>query len=538
MNHLKQENNNYAMSHTNYTSETLRLEPNNSICFKDNENTNNPHLQAAVLSASQGCQKKSSFQITSIRPTSRSSNDGADDTDPDEPSDVDTSRFTADIDQETPSYSEEYSKSEEMILGTGPVIPTSSQYGITALVQQTSTGGMMTARLPQGVTVNVTEGGLALAKADGEPDDLDNWQKRFKIVKIDSTEPFKRGRWICLDFMDSPALSSTENKSDEMPPNLVVSNVVLADGDSSEGQAHRFVQIPLSLSSTVQYQPIVSHTSTQFTPQSQTTVPVVSTSQVPSVQLQSGVQFAPSGGPPMQVVPPSYSGPQPPQGSVHPTSCGQVSTTASSQPTIPSNVHSKPDIQHTSGINTTSISQGTVPIGIQPIHPSHSISSSHSQSTASPAQHQHVAVNQPPSSGQKIANSHAVTNSQPSTIISQLSSLSSTAPSTTIQATSYTSLPGTGVTNTPATTPAHTQLNLASGQSPLHTDQLHQILPPTGSTQASASNVPQSGNVEVVAVVSQGNETSASNTAAQPAATAAAGSEEPERYVFLIEICK
>lgn len=33
----------------------------------------------------------------------------------------------------------------------------------------------------------------------------DQWQHRFRVVKIVSSEPFKRGRWLCMDFMDPPA---------------------------------------------------------------------------------------------------------------------------------------------------------------------------------------------------------------------------------------------------------------------------------------------------------------------------------------------
>ena len=31
------------------------------------------------------------------------------------------------------------------------------------------------------------------------PQDIRN---RFKIVKIETTEPIKRGRWTCFDFLD------------------------------------------------------------------------------------------------------------------------------------------------------------------------------------------------------------------------------------------------------------------------------------------------------------------------------------------------
>lgn len=32
----------------------------------------------------------------------------------------------------------------------------------------------------------------------------EQWSRRFKVVKIPFTEPFKRGRWTCQDFFDPP----------------------------------------------------------------------------------------------------------------------------------------------------------------------------------------------------------------------------------------------------------------------------------------------------------------------------------------------
>jgi hypothetical protein len=42
--------------------------------------------------------------------------------------------------------------------------------------------------------VNVTKGGIDLAEADGVvPSDTENLSNRFKIVKIASNKPFKKG---------------------------------------------------------------------------------------------------------------------------------------------------------------------------------------------------------------------------------------------------------------------------------------------------------------------------------------------------------
>lgn len=342
------------------TSETLRL---------DGDRTN-LHLQAAGAGGSQGYQKKknSSFQITSI--TSRLSNDGGEDSadDTEDISDIMDSSKVTDFDQETPSFSEDYSKSEEVFFGPAPVIPTSSQYGITALVQQTGSGGVMTAMLPQGVTVNVTEGGIALAKADGESDDVNHWQNRFKIVKIDSNEPFKRGRWICLDFMDSPAVSAASGqKKDET--SVVVNTVNLKDVDTGD-QPQTVVQlcVPIPQSQTGQNQPHTISVPAQYqVPHStQATTPMVPSSQTNQggVPIQSSPHMAgtvaaqgqgtlqyPTQGAPMQgqLQPPMSQGytttSQAPQGqaSVHPSPSAQ--TPPQAQPTLQQPTLQQPQLQ-------------------------------------------------------------------------------------------------------------------------------------------------------------------------------------------------
>ena len=195
---------------TKMTSETLRL----GLELNEGEKPNNVHdsVIAGNVLANQATQKRktASFQITSV--SSVVCNDGGEES-PDETEDnnseiLDVSKITSDIELETLSLSEEYSKSEDMC-APATVIPTSSQYGITAVVQQSESGGLRTSRLPQGITVNVTQGGIALAEPDGVvSSDSENLLNRFKIVKIASNKPFKKGRWVCFDFMDSPASSN------------------------------------------------------------------------------------------------------------------------------------------------------------------------------------------------------------------------------------------------------------------------------------------------------------------------------------------
>merc|ERR1719186_932865 len=39
------------------------------------------------------------------------------------------------------------------------------------------------------------------------------FRTRFKIVKVETTEPLKRGRWTCFDFVDKPASKQDSSKS-------------------------------------------------------------------------------------------------------------------------------------------------------------------------------------------------------------------------------------------------------------------------------------------------------------------------------------
>lgn len=198
---------------TNYTSETLRLE------LREGERSGTVPVQEISTAQSsslvnQGIQKKktASFQITSVV----KKNDGGEDS-PDETEDasdiLDSSKILSDIEQETPSFSEEYSKSED----TGApaaVIPTSSQYGITAVVQQNESGGLLTSILPQGFSMSMTKGGIALAEPDGVvTSDTENLSNRFKIVKIQSNKTIKKGRWVCLDFVDTSPSTAVGIKS-------------------------------------------------------------------------------------------------------------------------------------------------------------------------------------------------------------------------------------------------------------------------------------------------------------------------------------
>ncbi|XP_062545500.1 protein bunched, class 2/F/G isoform [Armigeres subalbatus] len=167
---------------------------------------------AAATAAVTG--KTSSFMITSVTVGARTSADNGDDSadDLDESHTDDNSRIT-DFENETPSFSEDTFSKEDVFfasnaIGSVPVIPTSSQYGL-AIVAPTDRGHGAEA-LADAMHVSVTDAGINImghAKDDGK--DPHHRNERFKVVKIESTEPFKRGRWVCMDYLDHSTLQAS-----------------------------------------------------------------------------------------------------------------------------------------------------------------------------------------------------------------------------------------------------------------------------------------------------------------------------------------
>lgn len=202
------------------TSETLRLGDSEAV----------PNNSGALIASNQR-KKPCSFQITSVivgRMTNDGGDDSADDLDESHADDISdlNSRIT---DNETPSYSEDtYSKEDIFFnvsnssLCSAPVIPTSSQYGLAIVSpggnpalnnsgdNNSSVTGTINALDVNVTVVNPASVGLdhthATKLQEQENKDMQSnpgRNDRFKVVKIESTEPFKRGRWSCMDFLDS-----------------------------------------------------------------------------------------------------------------------------------------------------------------------------------------------------------------------------------------------------------------------------------------------------------------------------------------------
>lgn len=151
---------------------------------------------AAAAAAASGTRKPktSSFQITSVVTkggprisTSGAGTDNGDDSadDLDESHAEDSSRVT---DTETPSFSEDTFSKEDVFftssdaIGSAPVIPTSSQYGL-AIVAPNLPGGQNLAD----VHVSVTDAGINLmtnSKKDVDLKDIHHRNERFKVSQL------------------------------------------------------------------------------------------------------------------------------------------------------------------------------------------------------------------------------------------------------------------------------------------------------------------------------------------------------------------
>lgn len=166
--------------------------------------------------------KTSSFQITSVTVGNKLSADNGEDSadDLDESHTDDNSRIT-DMENETPSFSEDTFSKEDVFfsnsaLGTAPVIPTSSQYGLVIVDSDLGGVGGQPGQNLSNVHVSMTDAGINIVgppsgKGDSDQKDMHHRNERFKVVKIESTEPFKRGRWMCMDYLDHSTLQGSDS---------------------------------------------------------------------------------------------------------------------------------------------------------------------------------------------------------------------------------------------------------------------------------------------------------------------------------------
>ncbi|CAG4986218.1 unnamed protein product [Parnassius apollo] len=245
--HKTSEKNKYNNVVHRTTSESLRLN-------ESEKGVSHP----TSLQSSHNPRKISSFQITSVTVGSRVSTDAGEDSadDLDESHTDDISRVT-DIENETPSYSEDTFSKDDVFynassasLGCAPVIPTSSQYGLAIVGQENNTNQVGAVPNSNNTEVNdmhvsVTNAGAgSIINLIGNTKPQEGMKEiqehvrneRFKVVKIESTEPFRRGRWMCMDYLDHTTtqqnapitlnnnLDVTENNTLQAPDSGVVIN--------------------------------------------------------------------------------------------------------------------------------------------------------------------------------------------------------------------------------------------------------------------------------------------------------------------------
>lgn len=97
---------------------------------------------------------------------------------------------------------QDIARNNEQISNEQPnVIPTSPQYGVAIIPESAEFNHQLDSSEPPKANVlsTVVEDST---KSSVDPQSTTSRNDRFKVVKIASLEPFKRGRWKCMDYMD------------------------------------------------------------------------------------------------------------------------------------------------------------------------------------------------------------------------------------------------------------------------------------------------------------------------------------------------
>lgn len=151
--------------------------------------------------------KKTSFEITSITEPNIDDNDeDSPDTDPEHRTDI-----KQEVDLQSYTDSLVVYNTTNDIGSSAPVIPTSSQYGL-AIVDNSENG--LSVGSIKSEDIHNTDACSQKSECDLNGVQNKNRNERFKVVKIESTEPFKRGRWVCMDFLDH---SMNQQQPSKMP---------------------------------------------------------------------------------------------------------------------------------------------------------------------------------------------------------------------------------------------------------------------------------------------------------------------------------
>ncbi len=163
---------------------------------------------------------KKSFHITSVT-VQRNSTDGnadesADESRTEESDNIDMS--AVDVEAENFRFPDNLIRKDDVLykvtsVGSAPIIPTSAQYGIAVVSNPNSDLPDVNKLVSNdksndsSVRNDFMQNGVENSCSINAPNsrvtkEFNAKNERFRVVKIESNEPFKRGRWVCMDFLD------------------------------------------------------------------------------------------------------------------------------------------------------------------------------------------------------------------------------------------------------------------------------------------------------------------------------------------------
>ncbi|KAH6937780.1 hypothetical protein HPB50_004051 [Hyalomma asiaticum] len=196
--------------------------------------------------------KPTSFQITSVTVQgSRLSNDGgdesADDLDESHAEDLSCSDL---LDCSKTTDTEQLSPAEDNTAAPAPPAPAEADPVTVSAAPSdpVPSGGLAAVSVSPPVvtgasgTLAIVAGAPAAPTTTEGPINPDHWQRRFKVVKIVSSEPFGRGRWLCMDFVDPPAMQADAKAGEERDSSTATADVPPVV--SNEAVAHVY-EIPV-----------------------------------------------------------------------------------------------------------------------------------------------------------------------------------------------------------------------------------------------------------------------------------------------------
>ena len=204
---------------------------------------------AQTQMSSVASKKASSFQITSVT-ENKNPRLNSEPGDESEDNDLEESRTEDTTDTSDTKYISEKA-GESSDLGTpnhetikftcninaipSPIIPSASgKYGVTIVTTDMCDPS---ASVLTNTTVNVpaelTDLASEIPRKPGSMDDMSEWKSKFKIVKIERTEPYKRGRWECMDFLDQGPANQSSNTTTQKAETKTVDSTIPSTGTLS-----------------------------------------------------------------------------------------------------------------------------------------------------------------------------------------------------------------------------------------------------------------------------------------------------------------